>query len=160
MAGSEDLSQSLEARVQEFTLSNGLHFIVLERSIAPIVSCHTYADVGAFDEVDGQTGAYAGLPRQTFVAFFCLYTSLSLYIPAGIAHLLEHMAFKGEQQVPFMCRSAKLAKLISVVCTVCHSAYILQAALALGQKIMPKKLLSLEPLTRVIAICSAYASHV
>ena len=56
-AGSEDLSQSLEARVQEFTLSNGLHFIVLERRIAPIVSCHTYADVGAFDEVDGQTGA-------------------------------------------------------------------------------------------------------
>ena len=86
---------------------------------------------------------------------FFVSTSLSLYIPAGIAHLLEHMAFKGEQQVPFMCRSAKLAKLISVVCTVCHSAYILQAALALGQKIMPKKLLSLEPLTRVIAICSA-----
>ncbi|KAL0029844.1 hypothetical protein WJX77_003327 [Trebouxia sp. C0004] len=70
--GSEDLTQSLEARVQEFTLSNGLHFIVLERSIAPIVSCHTYADVGAFDEVDGQT---------------------------GIAHLLEHMAFKGSPRI-------------------------------------------------------------
>lgn len=55
-AGSETLSQSLEARVQEFTLSNGLHFIILPRHIAPIVSCHTYADVGAFDEVDGQTG--------------------------------------------------------------------------------------------------------
>ena len=65
-AGSEDLSQSLEARVQEFTLSNGLHFIVLERRIAPIVSCHTYADVGAFDEVDGQTGADdAQLPSST-----------------------------------------------------------------------------------------------
>ncbi|DBA78993.1 TPA: hypothetical protein ACH3X1_008860 [Trebouxia sp. C0004] len=71
-SGSEDLTQSLEARVQEFTLSNGLHFIVLERSIAPIVSCHTYADVGAFDEVDGQT---------------------------GIAHLLEHMAFKGSPRI-------------------------------------------------------------
>ena len=54
--GGEELSQSLEARVQEFTLGNGLHFIVLPRHIAPIVSCHTYADVGAFDEVDGQTG--------------------------------------------------------------------------------------------------------
>ena len=54
--GGEELSQSLETRVQEFTLSNGLHFIVLPRHIAPIVSCHTYADVGAFDEVDGQTG--------------------------------------------------------------------------------------------------------
>ncbi|KAL3150420.1 hypothetical protein ABBQ32_000257 [Trebouxia sp. C0010 RCD-2024] len=68
----EELSQSLEARVQEFTLSNGLHFIVLPRHIAPIVSCHTYADVGAFDEVDGQT---------------------------GIAHLLEHMAFKGSPRI-------------------------------------------------------------
>lgn len=44
--------------MQEFTLSNGLHFIVLPRHIAPIVSCHTYADVGAFDEVDGQTGVF------------------------------------------------------------------------------------------------------
>ena len=70
------------------------------------------------------------------------------------------MAFKGEQQVLFMCCSAKLAKSIKVVCAVCHSAYILQAALALGQKIMPKKPLSLEPLTRVIAFFSAYASHV
>ena len=56
--GSEDLAANLTARVKEFTLSNGLHFIVLERHIAPIVSCHTYADVGAFDEVDGQTGVY------------------------------------------------------------------------------------------------------
>ena len=54
--GNEDLSKSLEARVQEFTLDNGLHFIVLPRHTAPIVSCHTYADVGAFDEIDGQTG--------------------------------------------------------------------------------------------------------
>ena len=46
----------MEQRVQEFTLSNGLHFLVLERHNAPIVSCHTYADVGAFDEVIGQTG--------------------------------------------------------------------------------------------------------
>lgn len=54
--GNEDLAAKLTARIQEFTLSNGLHFIVLERHIAPVVSCHTYADVGAFDEVDGQTG--------------------------------------------------------------------------------------------------------
>jgi len=144
--------------VQEFTLSNGLHFIVLERSIAPIVSCHTYADVGAFDEVDGQTGAYACLPRRTFVTFLGLYACLSLYIPVGIAHLLEHMAFKGEQQVTFTCCSAKLAKSIGVFCIVCHSAYIVQAALALGQKIMPEKPLSLEPLMRVIAVFSAHAS--
>ena len=54
--GAEELGRQLEQRVQEFTLSNGLHFLVLERHNAPIASCHTYADVGAFDEEAGQTG--------------------------------------------------------------------------------------------------------
>jgi len=52
-----DLERRLEERVTEFTLpSNGMHFIVLERHKAPIVSCNTYANVGAFDEEDGKTG--------------------------------------------------------------------------------------------------------
>ena len=55
-AAVDDLSRRLEERISEFTLGNGLHFIVLERHNAPIVSCHTYANVGAFDEADGQTG--------------------------------------------------------------------------------------------------------
>lgn len=42
--------------MSEFTLSNGLHFIVLERHNAPVVSCSTYANVGAFDEENGKTG--------------------------------------------------------------------------------------------------------
>ena len=42
--------------MHEFTLSNGMHFLVTPRKYAPVVSCHTYADVGAFDEQDGQTG--------------------------------------------------------------------------------------------------------
>ena len=46
----------MQSRVSEFTLPNGLHFIVLERHNAPVVSCHTYANVGAFDEEDGKTG--------------------------------------------------------------------------------------------------------
>lgn len=56
----------------EFTLSNGLHFIVLPRGNAPVVSCHTYANVGAWNEAPGAT---------------------------GLAHLLEHMAFKGTPHV-------------------------------------------------------------
>lgn len=40
----------------EFTLANGLTFIVMERHNAPVVSCSTYANVGAFDEEDGRTG--------------------------------------------------------------------------------------------------------
>lgn len=61
-----------ESNVAEFTLPNGLHFIVLRRTVAPVVSCHTFANVGAFDETDGQT---------------------------GLAHLLEHMAFKGTPRI-------------------------------------------------------------
>src|SRR3990170_9065100 len=55
-----------EKRLTEFTLDNGLKFLVLERHEAPVVSFHTYADVGAVDEVHGIT---------------------------GLAHLFEHMAF-------------------------------------------------------------------
>ena len=66
--GTEELGRQLEQRVQEFTLSNGLHFLVLERHNAPIVSCHTYADVGAFDEEIGQTG---GPPPMKFAGLTC-----------------------------------------------------------------------------------------
>ena len=44
--------------VQEFTLPNGLHFIVLNRDVAPVVATHIFANVGAFQEVDGQTGKH------------------------------------------------------------------------------------------------------
>ncbi len=54
-----ELERRLEEKVSEFELSNGLLFIVMERHNAPIVSVHTYANVGAFDERDGQTGAPA-----------------------------------------------------------------------------------------------------
>jgi predicted Zn-dependent peptidase len=56
----------------EFTLANGLKFIVLERHQAPVVSFMTYANVGGVDEPPGLT---------------------------GIAHFLEHLAFKGTQRI-------------------------------------------------------------
>ena len=60
-----DLERRLEERITEFTLpSNGMHFIVLERHKAPIVSCNTYANVGAFDEEDGKTGAARSLTKS------------------------------------------------------------------------------------------------
>ncbi|NEP60745.1 MAG: insulinase family protein [Symploca sp. SIO2G7] len=55
-------------RVTEFRLDNGIEFIILERHRAPVVSFITYADVGGADEPDGKT---------------------------GVAHFLEHLAFKG-----------------------------------------------------------------
>jgi predicted Zn-dependent peptidase len=59
-------------KVTEFTLKNGLKFIVLERHQAPVVSFLTYADVGGADEQDGKT---------------------------GVAHFLEHLAFKGTRKI-------------------------------------------------------------
>jgi predicted Zn-dependent peptidase len=59
-------------RVTEFTLDNGMRFIVLERHQAPVVSFMTYVDVGSAQEEIGKTGA---------------------------AHFLEHLAFKGTPQI-------------------------------------------------------------
>ncbi|MEO0373126.1 MAG: pitrilysin family protein [Cyanobacteria bacterium P01_A01_bin.17] len=58
--------------ITEFTLENGLKFIVLERHQSPTIAFHTYADVGGVDEPDGQT---------------------------GVAHYLEHLAFKGTERI-------------------------------------------------------------
>jgi len=58
--------------VTEFTLDNGMKFIVLERPQAPVISFMIYANVGAVNEADGKT---------------------------GIAHYLEHLAFKGTSKI-------------------------------------------------------------
>lgn len=60
--------KEFEKRVTEFTLANGLHFIVLNRPEAPVVSLVTRVDVGAANDPAGKT---------------------------GLAHMFEHMAFKG-----------------------------------------------------------------
>ena len=60
LAGADALLRSLDDRVSEFTLPNGLHFMVLERHMNPVASCHTFVNAGAYDEVDKQTGADQG----------------------------------------------------------------------------------------------------
>lgn len=64
--------QQTQERISEFTLDNGMTFIVLENHNAPVVSFYTYADVGGVNEPEGKT---------------------------GVAHFLEHLAFKGTQQI-------------------------------------------------------------
>src|SRR5690625_806011 len=64
--------EKFEENVTEFTLDNGLHFIVVERPVAPVASFVTFVDVGGADEPAGQT---------------------------GIAHIFEHMVFKGSKTV-------------------------------------------------------------
>ena len=63
-----DVLASFEEKVTTFTLDNGLNFVIVERHDAPVVSFNTYADVGAINEPSGR---------------------------GGLAHMFEHMAFKG-----------------------------------------------------------------
>lgn len=62
----------VKQKVTTFKLKNGLKFIVLERHQAPVIAFHTYADVGGVNEPIGQT---------------------------GVAHYLEHLAFKGTRRI-------------------------------------------------------------
>jgi predicted Zn-dependent peptidase len=64
--------QEFAKRVTEFTLPNGMHFIVLERHEVPVVSFHTYVNTGSVDDPKGRT---------------------------GLAHMFEHMAFKGTEAI-------------------------------------------------------------
>jgi predicted Zn-dependent peptidase len=60
--------EKLEKEVQTFTLPNGLRFIVVERHQAPVFSFFTVVNAGSADDQIGTT---------------------------GLAHMMEHMAFKG-----------------------------------------------------------------
>src|SRR5690349_13494174 len=64
--------KDFEKRVTEFTLGNGMHFIILERHDAPVVSFHSYVNAGSVNDPSGET---------------------------GIAHMFEHMAFKGTETI-------------------------------------------------------------
>src|SRR5689334_4940288 len=60
--------ESLERSVQEFTLGNGVRFLLVERHDSPVFSLETVVDAGSADDTPGAT---------------------------GLAHMMEHMAFKG-----------------------------------------------------------------
>jgi zinc protease len=62
-----------EVSVQEFKLSNGLKLVVQEDHRSPVVVSQVWYRAGSLDEVNGKT---------------------------GVAHVLEHMMFKGTKRVP------------------------------------------------------------
>lgn len=64
--------KEFEKKVTEFDLPNGFHFIVVERHDAPVVSFHSFVNAGSVDDPSGQT---------------------------GMAHMFEHMAFKGTESI-------------------------------------------------------------
>lgn len=71
----------LESQIQEFTLDNGVHFIVLENHDVPVFSFRTFLNVGSANETRGIT---------------------------GLSHILEHMAFKGTNEVGGNNKKAEL----------------------------------------------------
>src|SRR5712691_94624 len=64
--------KDFEKKVTDFTLPNGVRFLIVERHEAPVVSFHTYVNVGSVDDPGGET---------------------------GLAHMFEHMAFKGTDTI-------------------------------------------------------------
>jgi predicted Zn-dependent peptidase len=79
--------QDFEKKVTQFTLPNGLTFLVIERHEAPVVSFHTYVNAGAVDDPGGKT---------------------------GLAHMFEHMAFKGTPNIGTKDWTAEKAALAAI----------------------------------------------
>jgi predicted Zn-dependent peptidase len=79
--------EDIEKRVVEHTLSNGLKVLLLERGEAPVFSFATVVRAGAVDEQYGI---------------------------GGIAHMMEHMAFKGSETVGTADYAAEAAALEQV----------------------------------------------
>lgn len=71
MGKAQDVDAVAE-RITEFTLDNGLHFIIIERPVAPVATFVTFVNVGGVDEPVNNT---------------------------GVAHIFEHMAFKGSRNI-------------------------------------------------------------
>jgi len=92
----QDLA-SFEKRVTVKKLDNGLTLIVLERPEAPVFSFFTHVDAGGAQEVPGIT---------------------------GLAHMFEHMAFKGTDVIGTTDINAERAALAKV--EVAYNAYDLE----------------------------------
>ena len=72
VAAEEEEFAEIQNKIVSFKLDNGLTIILYARGTAPVISCVTYVKTGSVDEVAGIT---------------------------GIAHQLEHLAFKGTPHV-------------------------------------------------------------
>lgn len=67
-----DSLKQIAQTITEFELDNGMKFVVMERHQAPVVSLQSYVRAGSVDEFVGKT---------------------------GVAHFLEHLAFKGTRTI-------------------------------------------------------------
>ena len=66
------LAQALEGKVSRITLDNGMRFLLVRRGVAPVFAANLRFKVGSADDPGGET---------------------------GLAHLFEHLAFKGTSTI-------------------------------------------------------------
>src|SRR3954468_203215 len=88
-AGAQDVA-SFEKRITVKTLPNGLTLLVLERPEAPVFSFYTVVDAGDVQDPKGK---------------------------GGLAHMFEHMAFKGTDKIGTLNYTAEKAALADVETT-------------------------------------------
>src|SRR5437762_6235133 len=112
VAGAQDLA-SYEKRTTVRKLDNGLTVIVMERPEAPVFSFATVVNVGSAQEVIGIT---------------------------GLAHMFEHMAFKGTDKVGTTNYPAEKVALEKV--EKAYAAYLAENLKEVGRD--PKKVAELE----------------
>ncbi len=111
VAKAQDLA-SFEKRTTVKVLPNGLTLIVCERPEAPVFSYYTLVDAGSADDPDGAS---------------------------GIAHMFEHMAFKGSTEIGTTDYPAEKVALAKV--EVAYAAYDAEYRKRVGQN--PEKLAQL-----------------
>src|SRR6266403_4588993 len=112
VAAAQDVA-SFEKRITVKKLDNGLTLIVMERPEAPVFSFFTHVDVGSSQDPQGES---------------------------GLAHMFEHMAFKGTDKIGTtnFPEEQKVLEQIEVA----YRAYDLERRKETGRD--PKKLAELE----------------
>src|SRR5882724_158904 len=102
LAGAQDLA-SFEKRTTVKKLANGLTVLICERPEAPVFSFYTHVDAGSVQDPMGET---------------------------GLAHMFEHMAFKGTDKIGTKDYPAEKAALEKV--EKAYSAYIYERDKRIG----------------------------
>jgi len=111
-SSAQDLA-SFEKRITVKQLQNGLTLVVLERPEAPVFSFFTHVDAGSTQDPQGMT---------------------------GLAHMFEHMAFKGTDKIGTTNYAGEKAALQKV--ETAYAAYNTERLKTVGRD--PQKLASLE----------------
>ena len=100
----QDTFEQVEKKISQFQLANGMTFIVYERHDAPVATLYTYADVGAAQQPTGKT---------------------------GLAHMFEHMAFKGTDKIGTKDYAGEKDALAKV--EVAYAAYVRERDKGIGR---------------------------